>query len=243
MFEEILHCTTHREYPVPSGPWLMMQKWEHLLFIHWPIKPDVIQSLLPPGLEVDTFERQAWVSFVAFRVGEIRIRKIRLPFYLNHCLQLNVRTYVKRKGVRGVYFLSIDVDKLFAVIGARMLGLPYYFASMFLEKQNRHVSFQSVRRESSLLKLSYHVGNDKLSQVEKGSLSYWLLERYFLWTFKKGTLYRGGIHHIPWKVQDAYLDTLDVTNFYSKYMTYDKPYVQYANAKLALIYGIRKDEI
>ena len=34
----------------------MRQIWRHLGFFHWPIDAAAIARLLPPGLEVDTFE-------------------------------------------------------------------------------------------------------------------------------------------------------------------------------------------
>ncbi|MDB4893755.1 MAG: hypothetical protein JWN15_17, partial [Firmicutes bacterium] len=34
---EALRHTAHRPWPLPSGPWLMAQTWERLLFAHWPV--------------------------------------------------------------------------------------------------------------------------------------------------------------------------------------------------------------
>ncbi|MDQ3932324.1 MAG: DUF2071 domain-containing protein, partial [Actinomycetota bacterium] len=38
------------------------QRWDSLAFLHWPYDPDVVQSMLPDGLEVDVFDDKAWVG-------------------------------------------------------------------------------------------------------------------------------------------------------------------------------------
>ena len=50
----------------------MYQSWQELLFLHWRFDPDVIQSTLPDGLTVDTFEGQAYVGVVPFFMRNIR---------------------------------------------------------------------------------------------------------------------------------------------------------------------------
>ena len=45
---------------------VMEMEWNRLTFLHWAYEPDVVQALLPEGLEVDTFDDAAWVSLVPF---------------------------------------------------------------------------------------------------------------------------------------------------------------------------------
>ena len=35
--EEALSVVNHRPYALPKRPWTMMQRWNDLLFAHWPI--------------------------------------------------------------------------------------------------------------------------------------------------------------------------------------------------------------
>jgi len=35
----------HRPWPVPAGPWVMVQVWHDLLFAHWPIAFESLQPL------------------------------------------------------------------------------------------------------------------------------------------------------------------------------------------------------
>ena len=48
-------------------PGTMVQRWDDLAFISWSYAAADVARLLPPGLEVDTFDGVAWVSVVPFR--------------------------------------------------------------------------------------------------------------------------------------------------------------------------------
>ena len=50
---------------------VMYQSWQQLLFLHWRIDPAVIQSILPKGLTVDTYDVDAWVGVVPFLMRNI----------------------------------------------------------------------------------------------------------------------------------------------------------------------------
>ena len=45
----------------------MAQRWHDLAFISWAYEAEQVRRLLPPGLEVDTFDGAAWVSLVPFQ--------------------------------------------------------------------------------------------------------------------------------------------------------------------------------
>src|ERR1700676_3732898 len=44
----------------------MSQTWRRLTFLHWPYDPALVQTLLPPGLTLDTFDGAAWIGLVPF---------------------------------------------------------------------------------------------------------------------------------------------------------------------------------
>ena len=87
---------TEEIVPEPSCPVAvhrasMINRWDHLTFLHWPYRPEVIQRMLPPGLVVDTFDGRAWVGLVPF-VMEVRPpRGPALP-WISHFCETNVRT-------------------------------------------------------------------------------------------------------------------------------------------------------
>ncbi len=113
--------TSHSPRPLPSGRWVMTQRWNDLLFAHWPVPSSVIGPLLPEGLNVDTFHGSAWLGVVPFWMDRIKIRGVPPIPFARSFPELNVRTYVRdrRSGAPGVYFLSLDASNLLAVLSAR----------------------------------------------------------------------------------------------------------------------------
>ena len=74
METKLLSKTSHRPWPLPSEPWVMAMRWHDLLFLHWPVRPEVIRPLIPPDLELDTFDGSAWIGVVPFRLTRVRPR-------------------------------------------------------------------------------------------------------------------------------------------------------------------------
>lgn len=70
----ILAEQSHRPWPIPRHPWVMAQTWHNLLFAHWPLPPDALRRLIPPGLQLDTFDEEAWVGVIPFHMSDIRAR-------------------------------------------------------------------------------------------------------------------------------------------------------------------------
>lgn len=117
----------------------MLQGWYNVAQIHWRYEPSVVQKLLPKGFTVDTYDGSAWVGLIPFEM-----RRIRLPFGPNDGLgvgrfgtfpETNVRTYIRdRRGRRGVWFFSLDINRVAATLVARAgYGLPYCTATMSID--------------------------------------------------------------------------------------------------------------
>src|SRR5437764_14098290 len=125
----ILQHKAHRTAPMPTGPWIMTQTWHELLFAHWPIAPEKIRPLIPSVFTLDTFEGEAWVGVVPFRMSNVRPRWVPPMPGLSAFPELNVRTYVTIHGIPGVYFFSLDAGNPIAVAAARtVFHLPYFKA-------------------------------------------------------------------------------------------------------------------
>ena len=119
--KDILSETSHRPWPLPRAAWTMTQRWNDLLFAHWPVPASDLVHLLPPGLAVDTFDGSAWVGVVPFWMDRIRLRGMPLIPGANHFPELNLRTYVRERhsNLAGVYFFSLDAANPAAVAVAR----------------------------------------------------------------------------------------------------------------------------
>ena len=244
LYQAILKSTKHREFPLPNRSWILTQRWHHLLFIHLPFPKDAIKAHLPEGLELDTYDGMAWISIIPFKVTGMRLRNMPAIPYLSAYLELNVRTYVKREGTSGVYFFSLDADKLLPVLGARMITLPYFHAKMKMKRQKDLFYFESNRKSHS--EYNFNGSYQPISKPyypEKHSLSNWLLERYALWTYKYGVLFRGDIHHTPLEVHDA--EVIIEKNTMLPFPFDDNGEIQlfhYASCKRVLIWPIRRVE-
>ncbi len=124
--------------------------------------------------------------------------------------EINVRTYVFLNGVPGVWFFSLDANSLVAVKAARaFFHLPYHKASISLEQQGQRIAYTSARdEEGSPAEFSavWEIGQP-LPPAEPGSLEFFLIERYCLYSSDQDKLYRCRIHHQPWPLQRASLST------------------------------------
>ena len=109
----------HRPWPVPQKPWVMRQVWHDLVFAHWPVSVDQLRPLIPPGLQIDTYDGQAWIGVVPFRMSGIRPRLLPAVPWLSAFPELNVRTYVVADDKPGVWFFSLEAANLVAVTIAR----------------------------------------------------------------------------------------------------------------------------
>jgi uncharacterized protein len=194
---------------VPQGPLVMYHTWRDLLFLHWAYDPAEIQRTLPEGLSVDTYEGRAYVGVVPFFMREVRPRFLPVVPLVSDFLELNVRTYAyDREGTPGVWFYSLDANQLLAVQAARLsFGLPYFHAWMAAEKERDtgEVRYYCRRRGAGEIPGSYfrYRGIAPARQADPGSLEFFLIERYVLFSKYAGKIVKGRVHHPPYLVQDA----------------------------------------
>ncbi len=191
----------------------MSQRWNDLLFAHWPMRAAEIEPLLPEGLEIDIFQGSAWLGVVPFWMDKIQMRGLPAIPGARKFPELNLRTYVRdvRTGTPGVYFFSLDAGNLLAVMVARsFFHLPYYWAQMSVKPRGeREFAFYSRRllsRKPVRFVARYRgLGpTRKLAQSRPGTIEYFLTERYCLFTRDAlGRLQRANIHHVPWPLEDA----------------------------------------
>lgn len=134
---------------VPVGMWIMRQTWNDVLFAHWPVDVSILRAMVPPVLELDTYNGQAWVSLLPFMLTNLRARFLPALPGARAFPELNFRTYVTYKGKPGIYFFSLDADHRLAVLGARtFFHLPYFYADMKAEKSGDGIDY--VCRRNSI---------------------------------------------------------------------------------------------
>ncbi len=205
--------TSHRPRPLPGGRWAVSERWNDLLFAHWPVSAVAIANRLPDGLEPDTFQGSAWIGMVPFWLDRVKLRGLPSLPGMRGYPDLNLRTYVRDRatGNQGIYCFSLDAGNPLAVAAARLVfHLPYYWSEMRFEKRSdREFSFYSRRLFSPrpLLFQARYRGlgpTRRTAEILPGSLEYFLTERYCLFTANhNGLPIRANIHHVPSPLEEA----------------------------------------
>ncbi|MCC6739145.1 MAG: DUF2071 domain-containing protein [Planctomycetia bacterium] len=198
---------SHRPWPLPEGSWATRQTWSALAFLHWRVPADAVRQAVGPGVEVDTFDGSAWLGVVPFRMSGVRLRWLPPVPGTAAFPELNVRTYVKRDGKPGVWFLSLDATNLSAIAVARAwFGLPYRRSRMEVTEEEGRVSYDSVRDDPgappAVFRARYAPSGGEF-RARPGTLEHFLSERYCLYTEVRGGLLRAEIHHAPWELRPA----------------------------------------
>jgi uncharacterized protein YqjF (DUF2071 family) len=190
----------------------MAMHWDQLTFLHWPYPTEVIAATLPPGLEVDTFEGQAWVSLVPFSM-RVTVPGLGAPRWPCRFPETNVRTYVRAAdGTRGIWFYSLDADRLSAVCAARAAyGLPYMRADMKVTADGDALAYE-CRRQRPHAPATSSVGVRVGAQIAARDLTdrdHFLSARWRLYSRWGGRVIVARALHEPWPLHTAELVELD----------------------------------
>jgi uncharacterized protein YqjF (DUF2071 family) len=182
--------------------WLEMT-WRDGLFLHWPVDPSVVADTLPAGLEVATYEGDAYLGVVPFVMASIRPRGSPIG---RSFPELNLRTYVTGPAGPGVYFYSLDAaDAMGVTLARRLFSLPYYRAQMRVDRDENAITITSDRThggaDRATFDATYEPTGESFTPVS-GSRPAFLLENYRFYTAGR-RLYRGEIAHEPWTLRPA----------------------------------------
>jgi uncharacterized protein YqjF (DUF2071 family) len=191
---------------------VMRQRWERLTFLHWPFAPADVQRLLPPGLEVESFDGVAWVGLVPFYMRVATAGGQRVPWASNFC-ETNVRTYVRdRAGRSGIWFFSLDAARLGAAITARATPyrLPYFWSSMRLgERVGEHgeeIAYRSRRRwpgpRPAVSRVRIGIGAP-IAAADVTALEHFLTARWRLFSVTGRRAVSARAWHQPWPLHRA----------------------------------------
>ena len=198
----------------PTGPVVMRQKWRDLLFLHYPCDPAEIQRLLPEGLSVDTYPdadgvEKAWIGLVPFLMKDVRLGPLPPLPGASTFEETNVRTYVHREGRDpGVWFFSLDAANRLAVLIARLaFALPYHRAELEIERSGDRLVYVG-RRGDVEYRIASEIGRELASPLP-GSLEFFLVERYLLYAARGDRLSSGRVHHSPYRLRSAVVESLD----------------------------------
>jgi uncharacterized protein len=190
----------------------MTQQWCDLAYIHWRYDPDVVQQLLPEGLEVDTYDGSAWVGLIPFSMRNIAVPGLPPVPYFGSFPEVNVRTYVRRNGVPGVWFFSLDVNRLLPAVVARTTYLLPYCWGRASNVLNGDVLSTEVQRRwprGAGTSIRVRVG-ERIAHPNEQAI--FLSARWGLYSrgFGAGLRY-APVDHETWILHEATLENLDDT--------------------------------
>ena len=185
--------------------WVWCQHWYDVLFLHWPVDVADIRPSIPAPLEIATYDGDAWVSLVLFR---LRVRPRWLPFFpgLSDLVEVNLRTYVNYRDRPGIWFLSVHADNRWAMRLVRLFTpMPYVHAAMRYQQLGDRFEFQAQQDSAydPLAALTFApIGNGSCAAA--GSLDERLLEHYRLF-IRTGpsTLAQAEVVHPRWVTQNV----------------------------------------
>ena len=187
-----------------KSSWIIQQTWQNVFFIHYRVSAKKLQKLVP--FELDLYDNYAIISVIPFHMDAIRFPFLPTIPKISSLWELNIRTYVNVKGVKGIYFFTLETDsKLGELIARSFFNLPYRFSK--IKASTATGGFYSV--EYSRDNLSFNMQattNDKAQQTQ---LDLWTTERYSLFTKKNGVSFQGIVKHLPWSLTSAKINQIN----------------------------------
>jgi uncharacterized protein YqjF (DUF2071 family) len=196
--DDILNHTENRNYPLPPLPWKYFQQWQDVLMLHWEVPAANLHRLLPLGISLDTIDGKAWISLVIFSVKNMKARSLSLPDFIGSFEEINLRTYVKKDGIAGIYMFSIETNKkLVAAMTRLLIGVPYM--SCTIKKRGENVISSNPLKGNNMDIKTVRTG----VPFHKTDLDYWLTERHSLYVHSERTWHRHDIHHKEWPLESC----------------------------------------
>ncbi len=199
--------------PQPVRRAVMKQGWYDLAYIHFRYSVEEVARVLPDGLEVDVCDGSAWVGLIPFSMRGIGVPGLPAVPYLGSFAEVNVRTYVRRNGVPGVWFCSLDINRLLPTIVARTTyTLPYCFGRASNKRVGDELHTTVERRwprgeRAAQTNIRLKIG---AQIVAPSPLEVFLSARWGLYTTtRRGNLRYAPISHPRWPLQRAEIISLD----------------------------------
>jgi uncharacterized protein len=202
-------------YPVTPpplrGPVTFDQQWREVTFVHWPVRPESVEAMYPPGTRPDVFgDGMTYVGLIPFAMGATKVGSALALPYFGSFLETNVRLYsIDDAGRHGVLFRSLETARLAVVPVTRIgLGVPYTWAKMRMWRRGDRIVYDSVRRwprRGLRNRIEVAVGD----VVEPTPLEVWLTARWGAHTRKAGRTWWVPNEHGPWPFRAADIIELD----------------------------------
>jgi uncharacterized protein YqjF (DUF2071 family) len=199
-------------------PFLTAQ-WRNLFLATYPVPPSLLEKRLPPGLQLDTRDSNAFVSLVGFEFLDTRVLGVPWPGYRNFA-ELNLRFYVHHAGVRGVVFVREFVPQRLVAWMARTLSNEPYLAAPLRAARQEDEQSLSMDYRLTFAGREHRItvtGGKPAFRPAEGSDEHFFKEHH--WGYgvtRRGQPIRYQVDHPVWDVYPvrSYSVDLDWTNVY-----------------------------
>jgi uncharacterized protein YqjF (DUF2071 family) len=186
-------------------------EWRDLLMLNYEVDPARLQKYIPAGTELDSFNRNTYVSLVGFRFCDTKLLGMFPTPLHTEFEEINLRFYVRRlvcnEVRRGVVFIAEIVPKRAIAFAAR-----FFYNENYVRRPMAHrVSSNDFKVEAEY---SWKSGNQSCklraraegspSLPMEGSLEQFITEHY--WGYSRqpsGATVEYHVSHVPWKVWNA----------------------------------------
>ena len=203
-----------------SGTPFLTARWLDLGLVTWQIPAEVLRPHLPPGLEPDSLatdpEGVAYVSFVAFRFLDTKVKGIAVPLHTDFP-EVNLRAYVREttgQRRRGVTFIAELVPKPAIAMVANLLYHEHYRAVTMDCNVDEVGEFRRMRVNIELGERTHAMtllGHRAPVMPAAESTEHFFKEHE--WGFGRdgdGELVVYRVHHPQWQVYPTSLDRLEL---------------------------------
>jgi uncharacterized protein YqjF (DUF2071 family) len=196
--------------PALARPVTFDQFWADLTFVHWPVRPEAVAHLYPPGTRPDMFDGLTYAGLVPFTMRRTAIgTSLPLP-YFGSFHETNVRLYsIDDAGRHGVVFRSLETARLAVVPVVRAaLGVPYTWARMRITRSGDRIAYESERRwprRGLCSRLTARIGDE----AQPTPLEIWLTARWGAHTSRADGTWWMPNEHGPWPLRSADILELD----------------------------------
>ena len=194
--------------------------------------PALLGNRLPPCLDLDTRDGQAFVSLVAFDFLDTRVLGVPWPGYRNFA-ELNLRFYVRSGADRGVVFIREFVPQRLVAWLARVLYNENYLAaplhSTLRDEPDRLTVLHRLSWQGRSYSVSVTGAKPAFRPAETGVEHFFKEHRWGFCTNRRGQTVRYEVIHPVWDIYPvtAYQVELDWASVYGpewKFLERQAPY-------------------
>ena len=117
------------------APGFLAARWRNVALLSWEVDDELLEPLLPTGLEIDHWGGSAYISLVGLWFDDVRVLGIPVP--VRKYEEVNLRFYVRRPqwadvGGPGVIFIrQLVPHRMTAFLARRIYGEPFWSVPMY----------------------------------------------------------------------------------------------------------------